>query len=421
MRSSSPRSAFALAMLAAMAGICLAEGLCEAAPRVAPEGADPTDEFIARLWPDPLPPQGNPPAAFSPLEASLDPASCGQCHAPQLHDWASSLHGRTMGPGVLWQFEVMDQKGANGCMKCHAPLAEQKALLALERKWKHAPAAPPPDYVPPGLHLQGLVCAACHVRRHARFGPPPSRGASSAPQAVAPHGGFTANAAFEDSRFCAVCHQFPPDWPKLNGKLLENTFEEWRTSAAARQGRSCQSCHMPGRRHLWRGIHDADMTRRALSVSLEIGKLKDGAMSARAGLVNSGAGHRFPTYLVPEVVATLQLVDAGGVVQSILDRRVIGRNVNLELTQEIFDTRIAPGGRMSLAGRFASPRAKGWRVELHVLVHPDKHYERLFRSILERRDRLTPAAISQLRQALARSESSGYELYRIIRAVPPSP
>ncbi|MCW9047093.1 MAG: cytochrome c family protein, partial [Gammaproteobacteria bacterium] len=56
------------------------------------------DEFLQNHWNYPIPAQGKPPVSFSALEASLDPASCGQCHADQFAQWRSSLHSHTMGP-----------------------------------------------------------------------------------------------------------------------------------------------------------------------------------------------------------------------------------------------------------------------------------------------------------------------------------
>lgn len=377
--------------------------------------ADATDGFLQRHWPEAIAPQGSPPPGYSRLEASLDPEACGQCHGRQLKDWQSSLHARAMGPGILWQFHVMEQPSANKCMGCHAPLAEQKALLAIELGWTNAPAAPPPAYVPRDLHRHGLVCAACHVRRHARFGPPPRPGEGRAAPAARPHGGFTASTAFADSRFCSSCHQFPADGHRVNGKLLENTFEEWRQSPAAKQGRTCQSCHMPDRRHLWRGIHDAAMTREALDISLEVGAGPPGMAWARARLANVGTGHHFPTYVVPEVVATLQLVDAAGAVRSELGRKVIARRVDLRLAEEAFDTRIPAGGQALVEARFEAPAAKGWRVDLVVQVRPAAHYERVFADSLARPQQLPPEALRLLRQALARAQASGYELHRASR------
>ncbi len=407
-------------LLAAAAGFHLAWAAELAATPAKDSPLDPVAVFLARHWPDPLLPQGNPPEKFSALEASLDPRSCGKCHVQQFLDWQSSLHSKTMGPGIRWQFAVMDQKRSNECLRCHAPLAEQKALLAVQMRWAHVPDMPPPAYVAPDLHLEGLVCAACHVRRHVRFGPPPGSGSPSGRELKLPHGGFTANAAFQDSRFCAVCHQFPADGPNLNGKLLENTFVEWRASAASREGKSCQSCHMAGGRHLWRGIHDANMVRKALSVSLEVRRRGKATVWAQARLANIGAGHYFPTYVVPEVVASLRLVDADGHIRKELAREVIGRQVDLSLTKEIADTRIAPGGHLLFGGPFPAPEATGWKVELQVVVYPSKHYERLFRSVLEKKDRLPLGAAPLLREALAQIEGHGYKLYLLSRPVPPS-
>ncbi|MGE0355996.1 MAG: multiheme c-type cytochrome [Burkholderiales bacterium] len=412
------RAAGVLSMLAA-AGFGTYFAWHALAPRAARQVAPPetVPEFIARHWPEALAPQGDPPAGLSPVEASLGPDACGQCHARQFGDWKTSLHARSMGPGIQWQLHAMSQQGANRCLRCHAPLAEQKALLALERGWANAPSTPAPPHVPADLHRRGLVCAACHVRRHERFGPPPRPDAVVA-AADAPHGGFSVQAAFQDSLFCAVCHQFPADGARLNGKLIEDTYEEWRASPAARAGQSCQSCHMPDRRHLWRGIHDADMVRQALRVRLSLHPEARGEYRAEAELANTGAGHHFPTYLIPEVVATLALMDPGGRVRAILARHVIGRKADLGLTREISDTRIASGERVLVGGRFASPPTQGWSVELRVVVHPDKHYELLFRNVLERGERRAPEAERMLREALAQAESSTFELFRLREAVP---
>jgi hypothetical protein len=375
----------------------------------APGTAAPNDAvaaFLAAHWPDPLPAQGEPPPQFTPLEASLAPEACGQCHTEQYRDWRASLHSHTVGPGLLWQFRLMDQRAANTCLRCHAPLAEQKALMAIEHGWPAAPATRPPAYVSAGLHRQGLVCAACHVRSHTRFGPP-ARSVSPTP---VPHGGFRADAAFQDSRFCAVCHQFPESGSRLNGKLLENTYEEWRASRAAAAGQACQSCHMPERRHLWRGIHDPQMTAAALTSAIEVSTLGTGRLRAQSRVTNTGAGHHFPTYVVPEVVLALTLVDPRGRRGGEIARSEIARRANVELTQELSDTRIASGESRILAGEFARPAETGWHVELRMAVHPGAHYERAFRHALARVDGMDGETRSLLREALARIEAGRYEV-----------
>ncbi len=365
------------------------------------------ETFLEKHWSDPLPPQGVPPKNFSALEASLTPESCGQCHAEQYQAWRASLHSRAVGPGLLWQLKLMDQEQANRCLRCHAPLAEQKALFALEHGWKGAPTRPPPDYVEPGLGHRGLICAACHVRGHQRFGPP-RRG-----EAVegAPHGGFTVATAFQDSRFCAHCHQFADDGPRINGKLQEDTYRQWRASPQARD-KQCQSCHMPDRKHLWRGIHDPDMTRRAIDVSLDLADLGAGRFEARATVRNVGAGHHFPTYMVPKVELIFLLHEADGRSRE-LGRQIIGWTVDTGITREIADTRIPAGASRAFAQRIDAPGKGGWRLELAMRVRPGEHYERIYRDGLARAESLPPAVLPQLRQALEEVRAAEYELLRM--------
>ena len=395
----------------------LVRNLPQAWERAGGPPADPIPDFLARHWAKPIPPQGTPPASFSPIEASLAPESCGTCHVQQFDDWRSSLHSRTIGAGILWQFHVMDQADANACMNCHAPLAEQKALMALEFGWSNAPTSPPPAYVPPNLHRQGLVCAGCHVRAYVHYGPIPRKGKASPSFDRPPHGGFQASAAFEDSRFCAVCHQFTPGEPSLNGKLLENTYEEWRTTRYAREGRSCQSCHMPDRRHLWRGIHDPEMVRRALNVDLKIVRRSQSKFEAQVVITNIGAGHDFPTYLVPEVAAELYLTGADGADRQLLARRVIGRLTDTTLEHELADTRIPAGKSLSFSADFPSPRSRNANIELRISVAPRAFYERVFARALDQAARLPAAAVPQLREALADARASRFTLYRIRRPV----
>ena len=397
-------------LLALLAALLLRSGV---SPVRAPSSApDAMAGFVARHWPEALPAQGDPPPGFSALEASLGPQACGQCHATQYADWQSSLHSRTMGPGLGWQLHVMGQQSANACLRCHAPLAEQKSLVALEQRWANAPGTPPPAYVPTDLHRQGLVCAACHVRRHVRFGPPPRTGVARGASTPQPHAGFQVEDGFQDSRFCAVCHQFAGDGARLNGKLIENTYEEWRASAAAAAGKTCQSCHMPERRHLWRGIHDADMVRQALRIELHVEPDAAGGLHARAELSNVGAGHHLPTYLIARIVATLELLDPAGRVDSELARHVIGRQANLQLTQEIADTRLPAGERVSFGSRLARPTGAGWSVQLRIVVDPGWHYGQLFRSVLERPVQPPEPAATLLREALSRIEAGRFELHR---------
>src|SRR5437667_175452 len=226
---------------------------------------------------------------------------------------------------------------------------------------------------------------ACHVRGHERFGPPRRDGslAAAAPRETLPHGGVTRTPAYLASEFCRGCHQFGPEGYALNGTLLENTYAEWKASRFAAAGVQCQDCHMPDRRHLWRGIHDADMVRGGLTITLvETPPHAAGPVAARLVVANSGAGHRLPTYVPPLVLLRAELVDAAGraLAGTRVERR-IGREVTLDLEREVSDTRLAPGERAELAyARALEGGAAAARFS--VIVYPDAFYTAFFTALL---------------------------------------
>ncbi len=378
----------------------------------------PISRFLAQHWIYPLAPEGPPPKGYSALTGSLSPQSCGECHQQQYEDWRTSLHSRAIGPGLLWQFRIMSQTQANRCMRCHAPLAEQKALAAMEFGWPDRPSTPPPAYVGQQLFHQGLTCAACHVRRQHRFGPPPSPGMPAGNTPGLPHDGFTATPAFQHSRFCATCHQSPPWGRSLDGKPFENTYAEWRASRFAHEHVTCQTCHMPDRRHLWRGIHDPAMVRQGLRISLRVTRVDHHMAEARAVIRSVHIGHDFPTYLVPKVYVTLYAVGPGGRDAREIARQTIGRSVNLRLTHEYFDTRIPPGGASVLAARLALAPRPATKIRLRIEVSPGAHYERLFHHELLHPEHYDKATLSLLRQAFAQVVAARYQLVNLTVPIP---
>ncbi len=365
-----------------------------------------TADFLARHWRQPLAPQGPAPPGFSPLERSLAPESCGTCHPAQLADWKTSHHARSMGPGVAGQLVDLwrsDPDSAKLCLTCHTPLAEQ------------SPATPGFDAA---LQAKGLVCAACHVRGQRRFGPPRRDGSLSGPTSAGkrPHDGATRTTAFLAAEFCSVCHQFGADGIALNGKPLENTYVEWTASPAARQGRQCQDCHMPSRRHLWRGIHDRAMVRSGVTITLRTSRPRyrpGDEVRATLAVSSVAVGHYFPTYVTPRVLVRLVLLDeAGRHLPGSAEEHVIGREVTLDLAREISDTRIAPGSRTSFAYRRRLDRP-GLRLMATVTVEPDHFYTRFFDSLLRSGQ---TAGSRDLRAALDASRRSRFEIFR--RTVP---
>ncbi|MFO8087451.1 multiheme c-type cytochrome [Thioalkalivibrio sp.] len=368
---------------------------------------DNVEAFLEGHWQFPMAPQGAPPDGVSSGEASLDAGACGLCHVSQYEDWRTSRHSQTMNPGIRWQFHVFSQAESNKCMDCHAPLAEQKALVAQELEWANTPTAAPPDYVPPGMHRQGLTCAACHVRRHERFGPEHRQGLSGTEEGL-PHGGFHPRRAFSDSQFCAACHQFPDDGPRLNGKLRQDTYNEWLRSPFAEQGVTCQDCHMPNRRHLWRGIADPDALRGALAIQLH-GESGDGeGMAVKLSIANVGAGHHFPSYIVPRIDVHLELLDPDGNVRSSVIHHVIQWRASIDLKREEFDTRLAAGESVNLDGHIRLPGEPGWSLELRLEVAPKEHYERMYADMMRQAEHMDAKTVDLLRRAIFEARQSRY-------------
>ncbi|MFQ5846724.1 MAG: multiheme c-type cytochrome [Candidatus Methylomirabilales bacterium] len=367
--------------------------------------------FLQRHWQTPIPLQGPPPTTYSQLEASLQPESCGVCHPQQYRDWKSTLHARSMGPGVRGQTQAFvgrDPATALLCYSCHAPLAEQAEKLQDQGTFLDNPQ------FNPDLHRKGLTCAGCHVRNHERYGPPYREGspAASRPREALPHRGATTSPAFERAEFCRSCHQFGEDGYALNGKFLENTYNEWKAGPYARAGIQCQTCHMPDRRHLWRGIHDPEQVKGGVTIRLTTGKPRyRPGETAEAVLVieNSGVGHYFPTYVTPKVFVRAELLDQRGkAVRNSLEEAVIGREVTLDLSRELYDTRIPPHQRFTF--RYHRPiRGKGWRLQVQVTVHPDHFYERFFTSVLE--GSTSPEGRTLLQEALERTRRSTFSIF----------
>ncbi len=361
---------------------------------------DSMDAFLKRHWAQPVAKQGKAPKSFSKLEASLEPSACGVCHQRQWEDWKTSLHAHAMGPGIMGQLVNIpptDTSALRDCTRCHAPLAEQEATLIQQLRGKKRADA---------LHEQGLVCAACHVRKNVRYGPPPTTPKLGNEH---PHNGFVSAPAFEDGRFCATCHQFEKDGYALNGKPLENTYAEWQASPYAKQGKQCQSCHMPERRHLWRGIHDPEMTRRGVTISPSAPTLRDGKLTAQLAISNSGTGHNFPTYVTPRVIVQIyqESVDSKPIAGT-LREKIIARQVSADLSKELADTRIEPGKRTVL----------GYNIPIHhdaiavvmlIRVEPDYFYTGLYRALLD--DHPDSKGVNLVRMALKNSIASAYDLY----------
>lgn len=358
-------------------------------------------KFLSKFWQFPIPLQGEPPEYYNNTVTPLASESCGMCHTKQWEDWKSTRHALAMGPGIWGQLVGQTPRYVDSCSPCHAPLSEQHQHLPTP-KGGHAVN----QLYDAKLQSQGLACAACHVRSHQRFGPPFSETAAAASVfGEGHHGGAVASRAYEDSAFCKSCHQFEPNGFSLNGKLLENTYNEWLESPHAQRGETCQSCHMPNRRHQWLGIHDPETVRNALKLDVEL-KNQHKIIEADIRLTNAGAGHYLPTYITPAIFVTVRQLDsAGNPVPNTDEVRAIQRRAPLSLDREIFDTRIPPGGTWVYTYKVSkSDQAKS--LEIRIDVNPDHFYNGFFKIFRAK----TPEAQQHIVRALETTQNSPYRL-----------
>lgn len=323
----------------------------------------------------PLPPQGPSPKTWTSLEASLNPQDCRTCHPVQFEGWKGSRHAQATGPGYHGQMLVHLNKAPQAsakdmyllCSRCHAPLAEQRALTA---------EGMPNPLFKEDLYQTGVSCPVCHIRNFKRHGPP----GRTPPIAKPPHGGYKAHDFFTKSEFCATCHQFKPGQSALNGKLFEDTYAQWQRSRFPSEGKQCQNCHMPDRQHLWRGIHDAAMVKSGVSLKVLPVIKKNSYWINRVTLTSHQVGHLFPTYMTPQVLVTFTPQTSTGKLTA--PARVFRVGWYAEnLKTEITDARLKPGGRRTFTYTLLPGAATHLKVT--VKVDPQEFYRRLFQKAIK--------------------------------------
>ena len=208
---------------------------------------------------------------------SLSADACAPCHAKIYRQWEASRHRQAFTNrifAVSFRGEPM-----RWCIYCHAPLPEQAAALGQTRV----------AWAPTPLVAEGVNCAVCHIRDGFILS---KKVPSVAAQEAHP---IRQEPQLAQAEFCGSCHQFnfPHDQPPLRytSEPMQNTLAEWRRSAAAKEGQSCQHCHMAGGAHEFPGAHNTAYLRAALAARVQ--RAADGSIVV--WLQSQGIGHNLPT------------------------------------------------------------------------------------------------------------------------------
>ncbi|MBI5048553.1 MAG: hypothetical protein HZB54_06375 [Deltaproteobacteria bacterium] len=362
------------------------------------------EDFLLEYWKRPIPPQTHR-NVFSSY-----PEDCAQCHKEQYNDWKRSLHSKAVGPGLIGQLRPSeDPYFAISCYLCHAPMEDQSEMKEARGKRQEAEEYIKNPSFDNKLKLSGVSCSVCHLREGKMYGPPARKRVSSKQLAVSSkkqnnHNGFVEKDFFEKAEFCAACHQLNGGY-ELNGKLLVNTYREWEESFYGKNNIICQNCHMPDRQHLWRGIHDPDMVKKGITIDARREDKK-----AKLTITNAAVGHLFPTYATPLIVIKGFMLDKKGrIVQSSLKKAYIGRRVSLDLSEEFFDTRVAPQKTFEFDYTFSNSY-NNHRLVFEVWIYPDEFYNRFYKALLKNKD--DDFKRKEIAKALKITEGSGYRFFR---------
>ncbi|WP_028301235.1 multiheme c-type cytochrome [Oceanospirillum beijerinckii] len=193
-------------------------------------------------------------------------STCATCHPRHYDEWSVSQHAYAqLSPLMLAMQNTINvvTSTANGdfCLRCHAPVgSELNEPLGLSNLDRH-PAS-----------REGITCVACH-RINKNFGKVTGRISLEPGDIFQPVYGPKGNEELEKTLaqpekfrvttqpdepgrgihakaerffelttpgFCATCHDvFAP-----NGLRIEEAFSEFKNTPAAKDGRTCQDCHM---------------------------------------------------------------------------------------------------------------------------------------------------------------------------------
>ncbi|MCA9270043.1 MAG: hypothetical protein KDA41_16290, partial [Planctomycetales bacterium] len=174
---------------------------------------------------------------------------CKSCHPNQYKDWSRSMHAYAQHSPVFEAFNLTLIERTGGtigtfCSRCHTPIGTSVGENESRRNVNRS-----------RMSREGITCVVCH-RRSARLYKSSGRvpiepghvtdscvyGPFADADTSVSVGGHHSQALpyIKTSQFCGECHDvFSPE-----GVRLEEAFSEWQNSPAAKEGITCQQCHM---------------------------------------------------------------------------------------------------------------------------------------------------------------------------------
>jgi len=183
-----------------------------------------------------------------PIETDFPSAKqCASCHPKQYAEWSRSMHAYSQHSPIFEAFNLTLIERTGGtigtfCTRCHTPIGTALGENGSRRNAHRS-----------RISREGVTCVVCHRRKDGRYKSSgrirvepgqivdvcvygPFDDAAHAP------GGHDSKRFpyIKSSQFCGECH----DVTSPQGVRLEEAFSEWQNSPAAKDGITCQNCHM---------------------------------------------------------------------------------------------------------------------------------------------------------------------------------
>jgi hypothetical protein len=244
----------------------------------------------------------------TPEPGVLNPSAvCGECHQQIYGMWRRSMHANSWSDPVfqtsyMKAYVETEGKAREICLPCHAPGAALSKEPEREANTR-----------------EGITCDFCHSVLSVDLGKPGhsfhvkldgvKRGPLS--DAVSPAHEIAKSDLHKSAEFCAGCHEYA----NPRGLEIFTTYTEWKASPQAKEGKTCQQCHMPmtpGQTvkpelgiyrteinlHDISGGHSADQVRKAASVRIvRMEREEPKTAVIEVEVANIGSGHSIPTGL----------------------------------------------------------------------------------------------------------------------------
>ncbi|HWO41594.1 MAG TPA: multiheme c-type cytochrome [Candidatus Eisenbacteria bacterium] len=211
-------------------------------------------------------------------------ARCGACHVEHYREWRRSFHARSLASeDFLNNFaRYLEFRGAPRgddpgvameCLSCHAPVLNAAGEDAVYRVSTLALARDVEN-----LDGYEVGCVGCHAEPSGAFSGPIAR-----PQPN-PFHASEFSPFYKEGAFCARCHAWTP-----SSIPCSDVYSDWQRSLAAKQGKTCQHCHMaertgaavaggPERKlhsHVFPGARSDAMARQGVALGLKAGFRND--------------------------------------------------------------------------------------------------------------------------------------------------